>query len=202
MAMTQGSDDPGPAVMGLLLAAGQGTRFGPGNKLLADWKGRPVVAAAALALRRAVDGPCLAVVRDARVAALLPGFTILRMTGPAEDMAASLARGIAHAAELRAARVLVVLGDMPCVPVTHLMRLIRAATDSRPAASGHDGRPGVPACLPARLFPAALAASGDMGARRLLSAAGALTIPLAPAARHDIDRPRDLRPAPDRLSHN
>ncbi|MCQ0971909.1 nucleotidyltransferase family protein [Paracoccus sp. TK19116] len=188
----------GPAVMGLLLAAGQGTRFGSGNKLLADWDGRPVVTAAALALRRAVDGPCVAVVRDARVAALLPGFIILRMTGPAQDMAASLHRGIAHAAEIQAGRALVVLGDMPCVPVTHLMRLVRCATDSRPAASGHDGRPGVPACLPARLFSTALAASGDMGARRLLTDAGALTIPLAPRARHDIDRPEDLR----RLSHN
>ena len=192
----------GPAVMGLLLAAGRGTRFGPGNKLLADWRGRPLVTAAALALRRAVDGPCIAVVRDARVAALLPGFTILHMTGPVEEMAASLQRGIAYASDARAARVLVALGDMPCVPVTHLMRLIRAATDSRPAASGHDGRPGVPACLPARIYPAALAAAGDMGARRLLTAHGAVTIPLAPGARHDIDRPGDLHSAAGRLSHN
>ena len=182
------------ATMGLLLAAGRGTRFGPGNKLLADWGGVPVVVAAATALRRAVDGPWVAVIRDARVGALLPGFRLLRMFGADEDMSASLARGFVHASEHGAERVLVALGDMPAVPVTHLTRLMRSCTDSHPAASGHDARPGVPACIPRRLFPIAMAVKGNIGARRLLAGHAPIILPLSAAARRDIDRPADLRP--------
>lgn len=176
---------------GVLLAAGHGRRFGAGNKLLADWRGAPVVVHAADALRRAVtDGQLVAVVRDRRVAALLPDFRIVTADGT-ETMSDSLRLGLAA---VRADRALIVLGDMPAVPPAHLAALLRACGPGRAAASAHpapDGsRPGVPACLPRAMFAAAARVRGDRGARNLL--AGAALVPLPSGAGHDIDRPGDL----------
>lgn len=179
-----------PQVAGILLAAGHGRRFGAGNKLLADWHGAPVVVHAADALRRIGAAQLIAVLRDRRVAALLPGFRIV-MADSAESMSDSLRLGLAAA---QGDRALVVLGDMPAVPSVHLAALIRACTPDLAAASAYvapDGpRAGVPACLPRAMFAAAAEIQGDRGARHLLT--GARLIPLPPGAAHDIDRPEDL----------
>jgi len=177
------------ATAGILLAAGYGRRFGPGNKLLADWHGTPVVLRAAAALRASGVATLVAVVRDRRVVSLLPDFRIV----PADaggTMADSLRLGLAAVAG--AEKALMVLGDMPAVPPGHLAALVRVCTADRPAASLHpDGHPGVPACLPRAMFAAAAGLEGDAGARGLL--ADATTIPLPPDADHDIDCPEDLR---------
>lgn len=178
------------AVAGILLAAGHGRRFGAGNKLLAGWHGAPVVVHAAAALRQAGAAQLIAVVRDARVAALLPGFRIV-MVGAAETMSDSLRLGLAAA---QADKALIALGDMPAVPPAHLVALIRACTPDGPAASAYpaagEPRPGVPACLPSAMFASAARIEGDQGARHLLR--GARLIPLPPGAARDIDRPEDL----------
>ena len=175
---------------GILLAAGHGRRFGQGNKLLADWRGMPVVVHAARALRGAAPDQLIAVVRDARVAALLPGFRIV-MAAEAEAMSDSLRLGLAAA---QADKALIVLGDMPAVPPAHLAALVRACTPARAAASGWPApdrpRPGVPACLPRAMFAAATRIEGDQGARDLL--AGAALVALPDGAGRDIDRPEDL----------
>lgn len=183
-----------PSLAGILLAAGHGRRFGAGNKLLADWQGAPVVVHAARALRQAGPAQLIAVVRDARVAALLPGFRIVMAGEEAQAMSDSLRLGLAA---IRADRALVTLGDMPAVPPAHLQALVRACSAERPAASAHPGpggpRAGVPACLPAAILAAAARIRGDRGARGLLD--GAVLIPLPPGAGHDIDRPEDLSPS-------
>lgn len=185
-----------PAVSGILLAAGHGRRFGAGNKLLADWRGAPVIVHAAKALRQAL-GPrrLIAVVRDPRVAALLPGFRIV-MAGEAETMSDSLRLGLAAATDTDtdAASALIALGDMPAVPPAHLSALVRACTPGRAAASGYitaaGPHTGVPACLPRSMFGDAIHIQGDVGARALLR--GATLVPLPPGAQHDIDRAEDL----------
>lgn len=177
-------------VAGILLAAGHGRRFGQGNKLLADWHGTPVVVHAAQALRGAAPDQLIAVVRDARVAALLPGFRIV-MAREAESMSDSLRLGLAAA---QADKALIVLGDMPAVPPAHLAALVRACAPDRAAASAWHApdklRPGVPACLPRAMFAAARRIRGDQGARELL--ADATLLPLPEGAGQDIDRPEDL----------
>ncbi|MDO5370718.1 nucleotidyltransferase family protein [Paracoccus sp. (in: a-proteobacteria)] len=179
-----------PEIAGILLAAGHGRRFGAGNKLLADWRGAPVVVHAADALRQAGAAQLIAVLRDRRVAALLPGFRVV-MADSAETMSDSLRLGLAAA---QGDRALIALGDMPAVPPAHLAALIRACTPYRAAASAYPApegpRAGVPACLPRSLFAAAARIKGDQGARHLLT--GARLIPLPPGAGHDIDRPKDL----------
>src|SRR5690606_15453558 len=66
---------------GVLLAAGHSRRWGPGNKLLAEWNGLPLAAHAAKALAAARVDLRAAVVRDSAVAALLGGLTLLPPDG-------------------------------------------------------------------------------------------------------------------------
>ncbi|MFC0810674.1 NTP transferase domain-containing protein [Paracoccus panacisoli] len=177
---------------GLLLAAGHSRRWGKGDKLLADWRGAPLVAHAAAALAAVPLAHRLAVVRSAEVAAVIaarmPGCRIVTVTGP--EMSDSLRAGVAAAAALGVSRLLVTLGDMPEVTPATLHRILSAAGDGAAAAAhGPEARPGPPACLPARLFPAVAGLSGDQGAGGLLARAGARCIAVPGAELADVDVP-------------
>lgn len=180
---------PGPSA-GVLLAAGHSRRWGPGNKLLAPWRGRPLVAWAGALLAGAPVDLRAAVIRDARVGALLPGLATLAPEG--EDQSASLRAAVAWAQGQGAARLLVLLGDMPDLGPGTVAALVRGCAD-RPVAVRHpDGRPGAPACFPADCFAALAALRGDRGAGALL--AGAATIPVPAAELVDLDRPPGASP--------
>ena len=60
------------------------------------------------------------------------------------------------------------------------------------AAARYDGRIGVPAILPRRLWTAIEQLGGDQGARALLRDAPSLTLVEMPGAALDIDTPADL----------
>ena len=172
-------------VVGLVLAAGQGQRFGDTPKQLADLNGRPllahVVAAATAALPRVV------VVLGARADEIRAAVDLsVTETVLCEDwqegQSASLRRGLDAVGD--ADKVVVLLGDQPLV-APDLIRRIAAEPPGTRAA--HDGRPGHPAVLGPDQIAAAHARTGDEGLRDLpwrLVEAGA---PL-----HDIDTPDDL----------
>lgn len=179
---------PGPSA-GVLLAAGHSRRWGPGNKLLAPWRGQVLVAWAGAILSRAPVDLRAAVIRDARVGALLPGLALLAPMG--EDQSASLRAAVAWAGERGAARLLVLLADMPALSDATIAALVEGCTGDRPWAVRHpDGRPGAPACFPAASFAALAGLRGDRGAGALL--AGAVTVRPPGAELIDLDRPQDL----------
>ncbi|WP_134724244.1 NTP transferase domain-containing protein [Paracoccus luteus] len=182
---------PGTRV-GLLLAAGHGRRFGAGDKLAAADRGRPVLGWAADALRGVALDARIAVVRNPALVPMLDGFAIVAPDG--EDQSASLRAGVAAARALGTGRLLIALGDMPGITADHLARVIDACTDDRPAATLHNGRPGVPACIPGALIAALAGAQGDRGAGPLLAAMNPVGLALPAGARRDIDRPGDLLP--------
>lgn len=173
---------------GVLLAAGHSRRWGPGDKLLAPWNGRPLAAHGAAALAQASVDLRAAVVRDPDVAALLAGFTLLAPDG--DDQSGSLRAAAAWAGRMGAARLLVLLGDMPALSDDTVAAVVAACAD-RPSAVRHpDGRPGVPACFPAALFPALSNLRGDRGAGALLE--DAALVKAHPAELVDVDRPQDI----------
>lgn len=173
---------------GVVLAAGHSRRWGRENKLLAPWKGKPLVAAAAAVLQRAPIDLRGAVVRDPRVAALLPGLTMLTPDG--QDQSASLRAAVRWAEALGAARLLILLGDMPALSDATVAAVIADCTDQPSAVRHRDGRPGVPACFPAGCFAALAALRGDRGAGSLLRKA--TTIQPAASELIDVDQPQDL----------
>lgn len=157
-------------IVGVLLAAGAGTRFG-GDKLLARLPDEtPIGVRAARTLRRAVDR-ALAVVRpgDEALAGLLEaeGLDVTLFPGADEGMGASLAFGVAAAPY--ADGWIVALGDMPFVQretIEVVAGMLRAGAWI--AAPSHRGRRGHPVGFARALFPELTGLGGDLGARTLL----------------------------------
>lgn len=147
-AATAGAIDAASAgVVGILLAAGSGSRFDPTGaryKLLQALPGgEPVVAVSARALLAAVPR-VLAVVRpdDAATASLLRGLgcEVIPCARASEGMAASLVCGVQHAQD--ADGWLIALADMPYVrPATiAALAVAIAAAPADPMATGQAGR--------------------------------------------------------------
>lgn len=184
-------------IVGILLAAGSGSRFGGGKLLhpLAD--GRPLVLAAVAGLQAAC-GRVVAVVRpgDGELA------TTLAVAGCEVVIAAEAARGMGHslAAGVRAAAGaagwLVGLADMPGIaPATYRLVAEALGAGHAIAAPVWEGRRGHPVGFAARWYDSLSALAGDTGARALLTAApdAVYPVPVAdPGIILDIDRPADL----------
>ncbi|QJU59716.1 NTP transferase domain-containing protein [Sphingomonas sp. AP4-R1] len=178
-------------IAGVLLAAGRSTRFGADDKLAAMLGGRPLLHHAADAMRAAPLASRF-LVRSGAVDGL-DGFATVAIPQGAE-MSRSLAAGIAAARAAGADAALVALGDMPFVPAAHLATLIAACEGPGALlASGDATRRAPPALFGSDWFADLEAATGDAGARSLLTRATLL--PLPPEALRDIDTVDDLRVA-------
>lgn len=180
---------PLPSATGLLLAAGASRRFGDANKLLAPLAGRPLVAAAAEAMRALPLDRRIAVISDARLIPLLDGFHIVQISqGQQSD---SLRAGLAAAAD--PARLLIALGDMPLVTTAHLAAILATCTDDLPAASrNQDSGPMPPACFPRSWLDRLGALTGDQGAGRLIRDLPDAQLITARDLLSDIDTREDL----------
>jgi molybdenum cofactor cytidylyltransferase len=155
-----------------------GSRFG-GGKLLADWRGAPLLHAA-LAAARAAPVRALTVVTgadreavEAAAKAFDPAVRLVHAADYAAGMAASLKAGIA-ALPADADAAFVFLGDMPRVPHAVLGPLAEAvAAGALAAAPAFAGRRGNPVVLARALFPRVAGLAGDVGARPILEGLGA-----------------------------
>lgn len=189
-------------IVGILLAAGRGQRFG-GDKLeflLAD--GTPLAVAAANRLRPACDR-LVAVLRPGavRLAELLSaaGCETLFCDQADAGMGHSLAAAIR--ATPQASGWVVALADMPFI-ATSSHQLIAAALrrGASLAATEFDGQRGHPVGFAGHWFAELSQLTGDQGAKSILSAHGAqLTLcPVDdPGVLKDIDRRSDLVTAGD-----
>ncbi len=190
-----------PNVAALVLAAGQSSRMGGANKLLAEVDGVPMLLRAvnaALASKAASVTVVLGHEAD-KAEALLAGRRVNLVRNPdyAQGMSTSLHAGIgALPAEAEAAVVL--LADMPRVSAVHVDRLIDAFEAKRPAivVPQRDGRRGNPILWPREFFAPMQAVSGDKGARGLLeeNRQRIRSVEMDDDAIHaDVDTPADLR---------
>ncbi len=170
-----------PPLHALVLAAGAGTRFG-GRKLLAPWRGRPLVAwALESAFAAPVEGVTLVTGADAsavgaaaREAAAGRPLAMERAEDWARGLSGSLRAGLARVPS-EAAGAFVFLGDMPRIPAEVAPCLAAAWFARRAAAAAPvwEGRRGHPVLLGRELFAEAMALEGDRGAGALLAYMGA-----------------------------
>jgi molybdenum cofactor cytidylyltransferase len=180
---------------GVVLAAGEGTRFG-GPKQLAELDGRPLLehVLAAVAAVPAVERIVLVLgarADEVRAGVELHGTEAVVCESWAEGQAASLRAGLAALDDVDAA--LILLGDQPGITPAAIEAVLAHFDGTRPLRAVYDGEPGHPVVIPRALIPRAMELQGNEGARQLLEDAGVRRIEaghLGEAA--DVDTPADL----------
>ncbi|HEY4862893.1 MAG TPA: NTP transferase domain-containing protein, partial [Xanthobacteraceae bacterium] len=161
-------------VAAIVLAAGRGTRMGPGNKLLADFKQKPIVRHTAEAALASKARPVIVVTghQGDRVTGALKGLDVSLVHNPrfVEGLSTSLRAGLA-ALPPEVDAVAVVLGDMPEVSGALIDRLVTAIDPARAALIAvptRNGKRGNPVVWSRRLFDDLARLEGDVGARHLI----------------------------------
>lgn len=189
-------------VVALILAAGLSRRFGARDKLAEPIDGLPLGLHAARTLGALPFAAKIAVTREGGPDFASLGFTEIINRHPDAGQSASLRMGVERARRFDPRAVLVALGDMPYVPLSHFEMLIARFSEAAPVVGSSDGRHVSPPAMFGRaLFDDLEALTGDRGARSLLR--DALLVPASPDALRDIDTPADLpdavAPGPGRI---
>jgi CTP:molybdopterin cytidylyltransferase MocA len=184
---------PGPAVAGVLLAAGEGSRLGR-PKALVTLGGVTLASRGVALLRDGGAGPVIVVTGAADVD--LPDVITVHNPRWRTGMGSSLAAGLA-AAPPHCAAAVIALADQPLVGPEAVRRLIRAYADGASVAvAAYDGRPRNPVLIAREHWQQAVElAAGDVGARPFLRQRADLVtaVECGDTGRpDDIDTPEDL----------
>ena len=183
----------------ILLAAGRSERFHGGDKLLADFAGKPVLSHAAarladqpVAARIAVTGPGQI---DRQKILEAAGWQIVENQNAAAGQSTSLSAGMNALAGIPTIEhVLILLADMPFVSDAHLHAL-RASMTAETSASMSVNQDALcpPAIFSKATFEQLLNISGDTGAKHVFrSLSHTQTCPLPEREAFDIDTIEDL----------
>ena len=180
---------------GLVLAAGQGSRFG-GAKQLAELDGRPLLEHALAAMAASPVDQVVVVLGSGAEAVL--GRVDLHGAEPVvcerwdEGQAASLAKGLAELSDCEA--VVVTLGDQPDMSPEAVRRVIGARGEGASAVRAtYFGAPGHPVLLERELFDRLRDVTGDHGARNVLVSVGPREVPCEDlGGGADVDTPAQL----------
>jgi CTP:molybdopterin cytidylyltransferase MocA len=182
-------------VIGVLLAAGAGARFGERPKVSAEVAGRKMYEWPLAALREGGVDEVVVVVGATPLAVDDGVVAVVRCDDWAEGIAASLRCGVAWAARERGAEAVVIaLADQPLLDGRAVARVIaaRASAEGVEAVRAtYAGVPNHPTVIEASLFDAVARLRGDAGARPLLR--DARLVPCdGLGAPDDVDTPADL----------
>jgi molybdenum cofactor cytidylyltransferase len=184
---------------GLVLAAGEGRRFG-GPKLAAELDGVALLDHAVAAMLGVPAIERVVVVLGAHAEEIsaradLGAVETLVCERWSDGISASLGAGVAELAGAEA--IVVTLGDQPFVTAQVIAAIVDQLDGRRPAARAtYAGRPGHPVLIKRALFEQVRSLRGDEGARDLLAAAGVRELECGHLCRpEDIDTPEDLEAA-------
>ena len=184
-------------IVGILLAAGSGTRFGAHKLLHPLPDGTPMAVAALRNLAQGVD-EVIVVVRpgDTELMQLLTRekVQVLPCAKADQGMGASLACGVGAAPD--ATGWIIALADMPFVPGEIVCTLAaRLKAGAAIVAPAYQGQRGHPVGFSHAFYPALSALSGDQGARQILKQNAdrlSLVPSTDPGVLRDIDTQADL----------
>jgi xanthine dehydrogenase accessory factor len=188
----------------ILLAAGASSRFEAGDKLLAPLSGETVLTRAARLRAEVSHHRAIAICapdqpkRQALLTEL--GWDIVINPDAALGQSTSLKCALNEVqADDAIDQVLILLGDMPNLPVAHLHKLLAAAegADSHAVMSDVEGVLSPPAVFKRSTFADLAEITGDRGAKAVFKRlrSGAITLPLKASEAIDIDQVSDLQRA-------
>jgi molybdenum cofactor cytidylyltransferase len=186
----------GRLIAGILLAAGQSTRFGR-QKLLELWDGEPLVRRTARALLDAQLSPVVVVVSRDRgfdaALADLPLFTVVNHE-PEQGISHSISLGLAALPETADA-ALIGVADQPNLGASAVAALISAFDRGGIVVARYDDHRGNPVIFDRRFFPELLALEGDRGGQAVVNGHpdAVVEVTLPRAAGEDVDRPEQWR---------
>jgi molybdenum cofactor cytidylyltransferase len=173
----------------LVLAAGEGRRFGGGPKQLAEVRGRPLIEHALAAVRTVGRTVVVLGARadEIRAGADLSGAEVLVFPGWAEGMGASLRHGLAALGDVD--EVVITLADQPFITSAVVARVRSTPGDAVRAV--YAGSPGHPVVIRRPLLDRASELRGDSGFRDVLD--GVVEVECGDLADpRDIDTREDL----------
>jgi molybdenum cofactor cytidylyltransferase len=181
-------------IAGILLAAGQSTRFGR-QKLLEPWHGEPLVRKAARCFIEGGLRPLVAVVSaDPRLVEALAGLplTTVENAHPEQGISSSIAIGLRALPEATDA-ALIGVADQPYLSAEAIAELANAFSPGRiivPRWGDHRGNPPV---FDRRFFPELLTLDGDRGGQLVIAAYAdaVIEVQLPAGLGDDIDRPEE-----------
>jgi len=186
--------------LGLLLAAGQSSRFrlaaGTDKLLCRVPPGRPrqglaIVLAALEPLRQTLPAVLAVVDRgNEAVADLLRDAGCAVQLVTSDGIGRSIALGVSHSAG--ADGWLIALADMPFIRPETIAAVAAGLAGADLVAPAHEGRRGHPVAFGRSFGPALMGLTGDMGARELMKGHPPLTVTVDdPGILLDIDQPGD-----------
>ena len=188
-----------PRIAAIVLAAGLSSRMGS-NKLLQDWRGKPLLRWTVEAAAQSEARPLIVVTghEAAKVEAALKDLDVQFVHNPdyREGLSTSLTAGV-RSVPPSADGALVLLGDMPELSPSLLDRMIAgfSPADNRSICVAiHENSRGNPVLWARRFFPEIAALTGDAGAKTLLAAheESICEIDADGAVLRDIDTPEAL----------
>jgi molybdenum cofactor cytidylyltransferase len=160
-----------PEIGGIVLAAGEGKRFG-GPKQVAQLDGRPLLEHAVRAMLAVPSISPVVVVLGAHAAEVrktvdLDGADVVVCDDWADGQSASLRAGVAALGEVEAA--VITLGDQPFISAEVIAGVLDQRGRHLAVRATYDGKPGHPVLLERRLLDHVSELEGDVGARDLLN---------------------------------
>ncbi|WJY17538.1 nucleotidyltransferase family protein [Alteriqipengyuania flavescens] len=172
----------------VLLAAGEGKRFG-GGKLIAEFRGRPLWEWATETAENIDFSERILVIGPDGPIRARPTWRLVENPVAKQGMGTSIAAGIRALTDCD--RVIIMLADMPLVSRAHLDRLI--AAQGVGFTRYPDGSAGCPAIFPRSVFALLETLDGDRGARSLGLGEVELIAPAHERELADVDEACDLQ---------
>ncbi len=181
----------------IILAAGQSRRMGA-NKLVADFRGKPLLAHVVDAVSSAGLPPPIVVTGHAQdlLAAALAGWDVrfVHAGDHAAGLSRSLAAGLGAVPSAWQAAI-ICLGDMPLVSPDLLRAMAARATPDAIVVPRHAERRGNPVLWGRAYFARLAAIDGDVGGKALLDELADTVVDIAwddASILRDVDTPADL----------
>ena len=179
----------------LLMAAGNASRF-QSNKLLAQFRGKPLVLWALERIDPARFSQVTVVTQYPEICTMAEEFGFPWLKNDHPDWGAAYTIRLGTEAMAQCDAILYLVADQPLLDAAAIAKILETwqETPDRIVAPAHDGRTGNPCIFPREFFPELCQLQGDVGGKCVIKAHldRLLTVEVAPDALFDCDTPEAL----------